>query len=71
VVNGVRPLLHEMVARDGNEAVRRLAVVSLGNGSSDRATIQLLEGISGDDEQPGELRKAAAKVAQALRRKSR
>jgi HEAT repeat protein len=71
VVNGVRPLLHEMVARDGNEAVRRLAVVSLGNGSSDRATIQLLEGVSGDDEQPGELRKAAAKVAQALRRKSR
>jgi HEAT repeat protein len=71
VVNGVRPLLHEMVARDGNEAVRRLAVVSLGNGSADRATIQLLEGVSGDDEQPGELRKAAAKVAQALRRKSR
>jgi HEAT repeat protein len=71
VVNGVRPLLHEMVARDGNEAVRRLAVVSLKNGSSDRATIQLLEGVSGDDEQPRELREAAAKVAQALRRKSR
>ena len=71
VVNGVRPLLHEMVARDGNEAVRRLAVVSLKNGSSDRATIQLLEGVSGDDEQPRDLREAAAKVAQALRRKSR
>jgi HEAT repeat protein len=71
VVNGVRPLLHEMVARDGNEAVRRIAVVSLKNGSSDRATIQLLEGVSGDDEQPRELREAAAKVAQALRRKSR
>jgi len=71
VVNGVRPLLHEIVARDGNEAVRRLAVVSLKNGSSDRATIQLLEGVSGDDEQPRELREAAAKVAQALRRKSR
>ena len=25
VVNGVRPLLHDLVARDGNEAVRRLA----------------------------------------------
>ena len=70
VVNGVRSLLHEVVARDGNEAVRRLAVVSLRNGSSDRATIQLLEGIAGDDEQARELREAAAKVAQALRRKS-
>src|SRR5207253_11421918 len=65
VVNGVRPLLHEFAARDGNEAVRRLAVVSLKNGSSDRATIQLLEGLAGDDEQARELREAAAKVAQA------
>jgi HEAT repeat protein len=70
VVNGVRPLLHELAARDDNEAVRRLAVVSLKNGSADRATIQLLEGLGGDDEQPRELREAAAKVAQALRRKS-
>jgi HEAT repeat protein len=70
VVNGVRPLLHELAARDGNEAVRRLAVMSLKNGSSDRATIQLLEGLAGDDEQARELREAAAKVAQALRRKS-
>jgi hypothetical protein len=60
-----------MVARDGNEAVRRLAVASLKNGSSDRATIQLLDGLATDDEQPGELRELAAKVAQALRRKSR
>jgi HEAT repeat protein len=71
VINGVRPLLNELAARDGNEAVRRLAVVSLKNGSSDRATIQLLDGLAGDDEQPRELREAAAKVAQALRRKSR
>ena len=71
VVNSFRPLLHEMVARDGNEAVRRLAVASLKNGSSDRATIQLLDGLAADDEQPGELRELAAKVAQALRRKSR
>src|SRR5262249_61453990 len=33
VVNGMRPLLHEMVARDGNEGGRRLPVVSLKNGS--------------------------------------
>src|ERR687888_2172489 len=32
-VNDVRPLLHELVAHDGNEAVRRLAVVALRNGS--------------------------------------
>jgi uncharacterized protein (UPF0147 family) len=71
VVNGVRPLLHELVARDGNEAVRRLGVMSLKNGSSDRGTIQLLDGLAGDDEQPRELREAAGKVAQALRKKSR
>jgi HEAT repeat protein len=70
VVNGVRPLLHELVARDGNEAVRRLAVVSLKNGSADRATIQLLDGIAADDEQARELRETAAKVAQSLRRKA-
>jgi HEAT repeat protein len=71
VVNGVRPLLHELAARDGNEAVRRLAIVSLKNGSADRATIQLLEGLGGDDEEDKELRDAASKVAQALKRKSR
>jgi hypothetical protein len=70
VVNGVRPLLHELLARDGNEAVRRLAIMSLKNGSPDRATIQLLDGLAGDDEQARELREAAAKVAQVLRRKS-
>lgn len=70
VVNGVRPLLLELAARDGNEAVRRLAIVSLKNGSSDRGTIQLLEGMAADDEQQRELRDAATKVAQALKKKS-
>jgi HEAT repeat protein len=70
VVNGVRPLLHELAAHDGNDAVRRLAVMSLRNGSGDRATIQILEGIAADDEQGKELRDAASKVAQALRRKA-
>src|SRR5439155_8854727 len=32
VVNDVRPLLHELVAHDGNEGVRRLAGVALRNG---------------------------------------
>jgi hypothetical protein len=71
VINGVRPILHELAARDGNEAVRRLAIVALKNGSADRGTIQLLDGLAGDDEQARELRDAAAKVAQALKRKGR
>ena len=69
-VNDVRPLLHELVTHDGNEAVRRLAVVALRNGSSRPDTIQILGSLGGDDDQPRELREAAAKVAQVLRRKS-
>jgi len=69
-VNDVRSLLHELVANDPNEAVRRLAVVSLKNGSSRPDTIQILASLGDDDEQPRELREAAAKVAQLLRRKT-
>jgi HEAT repeat protein len=69
VVNDVRPLLHELLTSDGNEAVRRLAVVSLKNGSSRPETILILSSLGEDDEQPRELREAAAKVAQLLRRK--
>jgi HEAT repeat protein len=68
-VNGVRPLLHTLVNADGNEAVRRLAVLSLKNGSPQRETIVLLEGIAGDDEADAQLRKAAAGVAQELKKK--
>src|SRR5205807_2949410 len=68
-VNGVRSLLHEIVTHDGNEAVRRLAVVALKNGSARPDTIQILRSLGDDDEQPRELREAAAKVAQLLRRK--
>jgi HEAT repeat protein len=68
-VNEVRSLLHELVTHDGNEAVRRLAVVALRNGSSRPDTIKILASLGGDDEQPRELREAAAKVAQLLRRK--
>ncbi|MGZ4258443.1 MAG: HEAT repeat domain-containing protein [Gaiellaceae bacterium] len=70
VINGVRSLLHELVAHDGNDAVRRLGVVALKNGSADRATIQILTSLGGDDEQPRELREAAAKIAQQLKRKA-
>jgi HEAT repeat protein len=71
VVNDVRPLLHELVANDDNEAVRRLAVATLRNGSARPDTIQILTSLGDDDEQSRELRQAAAKVAQQLRRKSR
>jgi hypothetical protein len=68
-VNGVRPLLHTLVNADGNAAVRRLAVLSLKNGSPQRETIVLLEGIAGDDEADAQLRKAAAGVAQELKKR--
>ncbi len=71
VVNDVRPLLHELLTRDGNQAVRRLAVVALRNGSARPDTIQILTSLAADDEQPRELREAATKVAQLLRRKTR
>lgn len=71
VVNDVRPLLHELLTHDGNEAVRRLAVVALKNGSPRPDTIQLLASLGDDDEQPRELREAAAKVGQLLRRKGK
>lgn len=69
-VNDVRSLLHELLTHDGNEAVRRLAVVALKNGSARPDTIQILSSLGDDDEQPRELREAATKVAQLLRRKS-
>jgi hypothetical protein len=68
-INSVRSLLHNLASVDGNAAVRRLAIVSLRNGSPQRETIVLLEGLAEDDEAEPELRQAAAKVAQTLRRK--
>jgi HEAT repeat protein len=70
-VNGVRRILHELATNDGNEAVRRLAILCLKNGSAQRDTQVLLEGLAGDDEQSRELRDTARKVAQLLARKSR
>ena len=70
VVNDVRSLLHELVTNDGNEAVRRLGVVALKNGSSRPDTIQILTSLGDDDEQPRDLRESAAKVAQLLKRKA-
>jgi HEAT repeat protein len=68
-INSVRSLLHNLATVDGNAAVRRLAIVCLRNGSPQRETIVLLDGLAEDDEAEPELRAAAAKVAQTLRRK--
>jgi HEAT repeat protein len=71
VINDVRALLHELLTNDGNEAVRRLAVVALKNGSARPDTIQILASLGADDDQPRELRDAATKIAQLLRRKAK
>jgi HEAT repeat protein len=69
-VNSFRSLLHELVAREPNAAVRRLAIICLKNGTAHRDTLQLLEGISESDEADAELRKTARVVHTALRRKA-
>jgi len=68
-INSVRSLLHTMATADGNAAVRRLAILSLKNGSPQRETIVLLEGLGEDDEADAELRRTASGVAQQLKRR--
>lgn len=69
-INAVRPLLHTLVNSDPNGAVRRLAVVCLRNGSPQRDTIVLLNGLGEDDEQDQQLRAAAKRVSAGLRKKA-
>ena len=69
-VNSFRPLLHELAARDPNAAVRRLAVICLKNGTAQRDTLQLLEGIAEADDEDAELRKTARTVHASLRKKA-
>jgi len=69
LVNAVRPLLHELSSHDDNQAVRRLAIFCLRNGSPQRETILLLSSIADDDEQDRELRAAAGKIGEELRKK--
>lgn len=68
-VNAVRPLLHTLANSDGNGAVRRLAVLSLKNGSPAQDTLTLLAHLAEDDDDPG-LQKAAGSVHQVLKRKA-
>ncbi len=69
-VNGMRALLHEIATNDPNLAVRRLGIVVLKNGSPQRETILVLNGLADDDEQDGELRKTARAVALVLQKRA-
>jgi len=69
-VNSFRPQLHELAARDPNAAVRRLAVICLKNGTPQRDTIQILEGIAESEDADTELRKTARVVQAALKKKA-
>jgi len=68
-VNSLRGMLHTMATGDGNATVRRLAVLSLKNGSPERNTIVLLEGLAGDDDADADLRRTAGSVAQQLKKR--
>jgi hypothetical protein len=70
-VNSLRSVLHRLATADDNQAVRRLAIVTLRNGSPHRDTIALLEGLGDDDRLERELRETATKVAAGLKRKGR
>jgi hypothetical protein len=69
-VNAFRPLLHELASRDSHLAVRRLAIICLKNGTPQRDTIQLLEGIAESEDADAELRKTARVVQSALKKKA-
>ena len=69
-VNSMRAMLHELATNDANLAVRRLGIVCLKNGSPQRETILILNGLADDDEQDGELRKTAKAVATALQKRA-
>jgi HEAT repeat protein len=70
VINSIRPLLHTIVSNDGNQAVRRLAIHCLRNGSAQRETILILNGLAEDDEQEPELQKVARTVAAELKKRA-
>ena len=70
LVNSMRPLMHTMASTDANQAVRRLAIVCLRNGSPQRETIVLLSGLAEGDDEDQELRNAARAVAADLKKRA-
>src|ERR671935_127578 len=69
LVNSLRPLLHAMATTDANQAVRRLAIVCLRNGSPQRETIVILNGLAEGEDEDAELRKTARTVAADLKKR--
>jgi hypothetical protein len=70
-VNSVHPLLHTLANADDNDAVRRLAILALRNGSPQRDTIVLLQGIADEDGLDTLVKQTAAKVAAGLEKRSK
>jgi HEAT repeat protein len=70
-VNGFRPLLNELAARDTNTAVRRLAIFCFKNGTPQPDTIRILDGIAANDDDDREVRDSARKVALLLVKKQK
>jgi HEAT repeat protein len=69
LVNSLRGLLHSLANDDPNAAVRRLAVLSLKNGSAQADTLTLLSHLAEEAEEQ-DLRAAAAGVHRTLKRKA-
>ena len=69
LVNSNRSLLHTLANDDPNQAVRRLAILCLKNGSPLADTITLLAHLGEESDDAG-LRGAANTVHQALKKKS-
>ena len=69
LVNASRGLLHALANDDPNQAVRRLAVLCLRNGSPTADTITLLAHL-GEESDEKDLRAAATAVHQSLKKKS-
>ena len=69
LVNSNRALLHTLANDDPNQAVRRLAILCLKNGSPLADTITLLAHLAAESDDTG-LRGAANTVQQALKKKS-
>jgi citrate synthase len=69
LVNSSRGLLHALANGDPNQAVRRLAVLCLRNGSPTADTITLLAHL-GEESDEKDLRAAATAVHQSLKKKS-
>jgi len=69
LVNSTRPLLHSLANDDPNAAVRRLAVLSLKNGSPMQDTQTLLAHLA-EESEDRELRETAAAVHRALKKKA-